>query len=113
MFRKPHATMHHEQNRFQTAFSAAPTSLAGRLLGFAGAVIAAILAFMFSLAALAVVAVVGALLGGWLWWKTRAVRRQMQDAMQAQAQQRPPGGYIIEGEVVREPETAVIRRLPE
>jgi Flp pilus assembly protein TadB len=113
MFRTPHTAMHHEQNRFQTAFSAAPASLAGRLLGFAGAVIAAVLAFMFSIAALAVVAVVGTLLGGWLWWKTRAVRRQMHDAMQAQAQQRPPGGHIIEGEVVREPETAIIRRLPD
>jgi Flp pilus assembly protein TadB len=105
--------MHQEQNRFHTAYAAAPASLAGRLLGFAGAVIAAILAFMFSLAALAVVALGGALLGGWLWWKTRAVRRQMQEAMQAQAQQRPSGGYIIEGEVVREPETVVVRRLPE
>jgi hypothetical protein len=31
-----------------------------------------VLAFMFSLVALAVVAVLGVALGGWLWWKTRA-----------------------------------------
>jgi uncharacterized protein HemX len=73
-------------------------------------VIAAILAFMFSLAALAVVAVGGALLGGWLWWKTRAVRKQMQDQMQQQAQQRPADGYIIEGEVIRETDTVQVLR---
>ena len=105
--------MPQEQNSFHTAYTAAPASLAGRLLGFAGALIAAILAFMFSIAALVVVAVGGALLGGWLWWKTRAVRRQMQEAMQAQAQQRPAGGHVIEGEAVRESEPVVVRRLAE
>jgi hypothetical protein len=75
--------------------------MAGRLLGFVGAIIAAVLAFMFSLAALAVVAVGGVLLGGWLWWKTRAVRKQAQAQMQHQAQQRPAHGYVIEGEAVR------------
>ena len=103
--------MPQEQNSFHTAYTAAPASLAGRLLGFAGALIVAILAFMFSIAALVVVAVGGALLGGWLWWKTRAVRRQMQDAMQAQ--QRPAGGHVIEGEAVRESEPVVVRRLAE
>lgn len=87
--------------QFGSGFSRQPASLAGRLLGFVGAVLAAILAFMFSLAALAVVAVGGVLLGGWLWWKTRAVRKQMQDQMQHQAQQRPADGYVIEGEAVR------------
>ncbi len=36
-----------------------------------------VLAFMFSLVALAVVAVLGLALGGWLWWKTRALRKQI------------------------------------
>jgi hypothetical protein len=91
-----------------------PASMAGRVLGFIGAVIAAILAFMFSLAALAVVAVGATLLGGWLWWKTRAVRREMREQMEHPAQQRPVDGYIIEGEVVRETGVpAVLRRLPE
>lgn len=109
--------MSDEQQRFRQfnpGFSGQTASMAGRVLGFVGAVIAAILAFMFSLAALAVVAVGGAALGGWLWWKTRAVRKQMQEQMQQQAQQRPVDGYIIEGEAVRETEVPrILRRLPE
>lgn len=53
-----------------------------------------VLAFMFSLVALAVVAVGGLLLWGWLWWKTRALRKQMQAAAGNDPQ-------IIEGEFVR------------
>ena len=96
--------MSEEQQRFRqfsTGLPGQPASLAGRLLGFVGAIIVAILAFMFSLAALAVVAVGGALLGGWLWWKTRAVRKQVREQMARQADLRPGGGYIIEGEVIR------------
>lgn len=36
-----------------------------------------ILAFMFSLVALAVVAVAGLILGGWLWWRTRKLRQEI------------------------------------
>jgi Flp pilus assembly protein TadB len=107
--------MSEEQQRFRqfsAGFSGQPTGLAGRVLGFVGAVVAVILAFMFSLVALAVVAVGGALLGGWLWWKTRAVRQQMQERMQQQAQQRPADGYVIEGEVIREAETVQVLRQP-
>jgi Flp pilus assembly protein TadB len=105
--------MSEEQQRFRQfnpGFSGQPAGFAARVLGFVGAVVAAMLAFMFSLAALAVVAVGGAALGGWLWWKTRAVRKQMQEQMQ----QRPADGYVIEGEEIREAETVqVLRRLPE
>lgn len=66
-----------------------------------------VLAFMFSLVALAVVAVVGVALGGWLWWKTRAMRKQMKEMREA-AQQMGEGGpthnndQVIEGEFIRE-----------
>ena len=53
-----------------------------------------VLAFMFSLVALAVVAVGGLLLWGWLWWKTRALRKRMQAAAADNPQ-------IIEGEFIR------------
>ena len=53
-----------------------------------------VLAFMFSLVALVVVAVGGLALWGWLWWKTRALRKQMQTATANDPQ-------IIEGEFVR------------
>jgi Flp pilus assembly protein TadB len=64
-----------------------------------------VLAFMFSLVALAVVAVVGVLLGGWLWWKTRALRKQMQQMREAQqmGSERPVrSDQVIEGEFIRE-----------
>ena len=63
------------------------------------------LAFMFSLVALAVVAVLGVCLGGWLWWKTRTLRKQMR---QAEAELRRSGATastgsdVIEGEFIRE-----------
>ena len=99
--------------QFSTRLPGQPSSLAGRLLGFVGAVVIAILAFMFSLAALAVVAVGGALLGGWLWWKTRAVRQQVREQMARPANLRPADGYVIEGEVIGrdEPPASGGRRL--
>ncbi len=98
--------------QFNAGHSRQPAGLAGRVLGFVGAVIATILAFMFSLAALAVIAAAAVVIGGWLWWKTRAVRKQMQDQMQQQAQQRPADGYVIEGEVIRESESVQDLRRP-
>ncbi len=47
----------------------------------------------FSLLVFVVVVAGGAVAGGYLWWKTREIRKQMRD--------RPTGGQIIEGEVVR------------
>ena len=63
-----------------------------------------VLAFMFSLVALAVVAVLGLALGGWLWWKTRALRKQMQQAAESRrtADMAGGGNDIIDGECIRE-----------
>ena len=89
-----------------SAFSGQPSGLAGRIVGFVAAVTATLLAFMFSLALVALVVAGGAALGGWLWWKTREARKAMTG-------RRPGGGYVIEGEAVRETETVVVRRFPE
>lgn len=72
------------------------------------------LAFMFSLVALAVVAVLGIGLGGWLWWKTRALRKQMRAAEASLRSGNTTttatgGNTIIEGEFVRE--TSASERL--
>ncbi len=56
-----------------------------------------VLAFMFSLVIFAALAVIALLAGSYLWWKTRALRRQMRE--------RPRGGRIIEGEVIRDSES--------
>jgi len=64
-----------------------------------------VLAFMFSLIALAVLAVVGVALGGWLWWKTRTLRKQMQQMREAQPvsnDQPARHEQVIEGEFSRE-----------
>lgn len=84
------------------ALSRRPQTMLGKLATFVVGASVVVLALMFSLVAFAVVAVVGAIAGGWLWWNTRDVRKQMQEQMQRQANLRPASGYIIEGEVIRD-----------
>ncbi|MGB0127191.1 MAG: hypothetical protein WBP72_06080 [Rhodocyclaceae bacterium] len=52
-------------------------------------------AFMLSLVLFAGLLVVGVVVGGYLWWKTRDLRKQMRDMQAAQ-------GVVIEGEAIRE-----------
>jgi hypothetical protein len=52
-------------------------------------------AFVLSLAVLAVGLAVTLTVGGYLWWKTRELRKQIRTRMQPQS-----GGVIIEGEVI-------------
>lgn len=90
-----------EQMKFSqryARFNRQPQGLFGKILTLVVGGAFLVLAFMFSLVVLAVVAVGGLLLGGWLWWKTRAVRKVMRE----QRRQPASEGYIIEGEVIRE-----------
>ena len=100
-----------EQMKFSqryARFNLQPQSVFGKLLTlvFGGAFL--VLAFMFSLVALAIVAVGGMLLWGWLWWKTRAVRKLIREqgitpeSMARGNGRSDSGGYIIEGEAIRE-----------
>lgn len=61
-------------------------------------------AFVLSLVFLAIGFVIVLIGGGYLWWKTRELRKQMRERMQnvrMQEQFRPkPGSNVIEGEVV-------------
>lgn len=61
------------------------------LAALAGAVLL-VLGFMFSLAILALAVVAGLAAWGWFWWKTRELRKTMQ--------QRPADGHVIEGEAI-------------
>jgi len=74
--------------------SAPPPGLLGRIVG--GVITAAVLvvAFLFSILIFAAIAAVALVAGGYLWWKTRALRRQLRE--------RPPGGRTIDGEVIRD-----------
>lgn len=76
-----------------------------------GMVVLGAVALMFSAVLLAVLLVVVAVAGTYLWWKTREVRkqfremqarmRQMQEAARAQPQGEAFRGEVYEGEVVR------------
>ena len=71
--------------------------LLGRLIAFAVGAALLIVAFMVSMVVFAI-ALAGALvIGGYLWWKTRELRRRMRE--------RPPGGHVIEGEAIRDDES--------
>lgn len=86
--------------------------LFGKLLAGAIALGVLALSLMFSVAILAVVIVGGALGWGYLWWKTRALRRHLREqADMAQTIFRQPAandvnpadeGIVLEGEVIRE-----------
>lgn len=60
--------------------------------------------FFFSLIVIAILLGVGAIGGTYLWWKTRTLRREMREQLQAAQQRMNPdqGGVIVEGEVIRE-----------
>jgi Flp pilus assembly protein TadB len=58
------------------------------------------LVLMFSVLLFAVVLTAGAMAWGYLWWRTRDLRKQMR--------KHPPGGVVIEGRVI---EGEVIREV--
>jgi uncharacterized protein YneF (UPF0154 family) len=71
-----------------------PPSLLGKIFAAMIGAIALVVAFMFSVVALAVVAVVIVIAVGYVWWKTRDLRRQMRE--------NPPGGRVIDGDATRD-----------
>jgi hypothetical protein len=83
-------------------FAHQPPGLLGKIIAFVLGAGFLVLAFMFSLVALAVLAVGGLMVWGWLWWKTRAIRQQMKEMQANMQNQAPVDGQIIEGEVIRE-----------
>lgn len=99
-----------------TAQPASQQSLPAKILTLLLSAALLVLGFMFSLVALAIAAIVVLGLGGWFWWKTRALRKALREGMPPGAM--PPGAMpqnpddIIEGEFVREtPRPADASRL--
>jgi hypothetical protein len=66
--------------------------LMGTIVTSAVAVVLLVGAFVVSVFVFAIVATAALLVGGYLWWKTRELRRQL----------RAQKGRVIEGEVVRD-----------
>jgi hypothetical protein len=68
-----------------------------------GGAVTLVSAFVVSLVFVAIGLAVVLAVGGYLWWQTRDLRKQLRARMQEQSYSRP-GGVIIEGEVIsREP----------
>ena len=70
-----------------------PPGVLGRVAAAIVGAIALVVAFMFSVVALAIVAVIIVIAVGYLWWKTRDLRRHLRE--------NPPGGRVIDGDAVR------------
>ncbi|WP_295008146.1 hypothetical protein [uncultured Dechloromonas sp.] len=93
-----------------------PQGPLAKLLAFVLSAAFLVLAFMFSLVALAVVAVLGLVLGGWLWWRTRKLRqeinRQRAEPWDGMTQENPfraapeRSSTVIDGEATRIAEEA-------
>lgn len=69
----------------------------GKLVALVAGTALLVLAFVFSVVLLAALVTGGLVLFGYFWWKTRALRKRLRE--------NPPGGHVIEGEVIgdREP----------
>jgi hypothetical protein len=88
---------------------AEPVGWLGRVLSYAATLALLGVALMFSAVIFAVLALLGLLVGGWFWWKTRALRRELARAgYPGPARQREPdpesasaGGIVIDGDVRR------------
>ncbi len=76
--------------------------LAGRILASIAWAAVLVLSLLFSVVIFSVLLVAGLVVGGYLWWRTRALRRQMRDVAERQAAMRPTAGRVIDGEVIRD-----------
>lgn len=82
----------------------------GRALAVIGGVLVLAVSLMFGLVVFAVLAVVVLCLWGYVWWKTRELRKVMRESLEAQQRAAANGmdtaapesnGEVIEGEAVR------------
>jgi hypothetical protein len=93
---EPHARLGHRGSAISRA-----KQLALKGLVVVGGAVMLVSAFVVSLTFLAIGLVVVLIAGGYLWWQTRDLRRQLRARMQEQSQPEPQSrGQVIEGEVV-------------
>lgn len=78
------------------SFGFQPRTLWGRIVGAVLGAVVLVAAFAFSIVIFAVLAVGAVVAGGWLWWKTRHLRREVRAA---QSRVRP-GEREVRGEAV-------------
>ena len=75
-------------------FRAPAAGLLGKILTTVASAAALVVAFMLSLLIFATLAAIAMVVGGYLWWRTRELGRQMRE--------RPRSGRVIDGEVIRD-----------
>jgi len=75
-------------------YQAQPPGLLAKALTLALGGVVLVVAFMFSVVALAIVSVVVLIGVAYLWWKTRDLRRRLRE--------NPPGGRVIDGDAMRD-----------
>lgn len=102
----------HDEPRARLAYRGSAISrardLAVKACVVLGGAVMLVSAFMVSVVFLAIGLAVVLIFGGYLWWKTRELRRQLRERMQGQRQS---AGDVIEGEVIRdEPSGATFQR---
>ena len=78
------------------------STVLGRVLAVVTAVAMLVVALMFSIVFFAIALTVGLLIFGRIWWKTRDLRKRMREN---DAGMPPQDGRVIEGEVIRDPES--------
>lgn len=83
------------------------TSLIGRVFALIASVALIVMGLMFSVVLIAFIVGAALIAWGYLWWKTRALRKQMRERMAAEQRYSEVfkgevfEGEIIEGEVIR------------
>lgn len=103
-----------ERNRHTTHIRAAPAGPFAKLFAALAGVVLLVLGLMFSVVIIAVAIAFGLIIWGWMWWKTRALRQQMREQMEARmaagegasapysdGEGPQSSGRVIEGEVIR------------
>ncbi|MCQ9372659.1 hypothetical protein NMQ14_00190 [Methyloversatilis sp. XJ19-13] len=103
-----------ERNRHTTHMRAAPAGPFAKLFAALAGVVLLVLGLMFSVVIIAVAIAFGLIIWGWMWWKTRALRQQMREQMEARmaagegasapysdGEGPQSSGRVIEGEVIR------------
>lgn len=93
--------MHLDEPRSRIAYRGSVMSQAKQLalkaLVVIGSTVMLVSAFMVSMMFIVIGLAVVLVFGGYLWWKTRELRKQLRTRMQEHSQ---PAGRVIEGEVI-------------
>jgi uncharacterized protein HemX len=103
-----------ERHRHTTHMQSAPAGPFAKLFAALAGVVLLVLGLMFSVVIIAVAIAFGLVIWGWMWWKTRALRQQMREQMEARmaagegasapysdGEEPQSSGRVIEGEVIR------------